>query len=138
MHKHHHLLLFCSISVPDEPPNNVTGFHTNGHSMQIHWNQIQFQFRNSYVLKYYIFYQKVNSTEPEKFFVCSKTSYLPSSCEMTELEYQTAYFVSVAGVSSEGIGRKSKAIIVSTGPYGKRNHILFSKFLSRTFNFLCA
>ena len=121
------------LSVPEESPDNITGHDTNGHSIQIKWNQIPLRFRNSYLLGYYIFYKKVNSTEPEQYFTCSTNGYLLTTCEITTLEFHTAYEMSVAGFSSKGAGKRSEIIVISTGRFGEEYSFFIYQLVVRIY-----
>ena len=103
---------FLTFSVPDGPPENISGSATSSTSIKVTWDPPKRNIQNGYIVQY-----RVTITETETNTV-SRSNVTGTSLTVTSLHPYYVYMFSVAAVTV-GIGPYSDGVNVTTDEDGK-------------------
>jgi len=119
IHKNKSIVL---ISVPSQPPTDLTAYNTSSTSLQVAWGEVPDGFVHGILQGYRVFYKKTGNKNDS--YVNSTTGPNERKFHITGLEKFTAYTLKVLAFTRKGDGVVSLNISVLTDEDGKRFHIL--------------
>ncbi|XP_031569004.1 uncharacterized protein LOC116303578, partial [Actinia tenebrosa] len=105
-----------SEDVPSEGPANISAI-AKGNAMMVSWQPIPKLARNGIITYYVIFYKKAWTSENWAEMNVGKPTNenMPMTAYLRGLEPATEYRIQIAGVTTVGVGTKSKAVFAISG-----------------------
>ena len=109
---------FVLISVPSQPPTDLTAYNTSSTTLQVAWGEVPDGFVHGILQGYRVFYKRTGNKNDS--YINSTTFPNERKLHITGLEKFTAYSLKVLAFTRKGDGVVSVNISVLTDEDGKR------------------
>lgn len=109
---------FVLISVPSQPPTDLTAYNTSSTSLQVTWGEVPEGFVHGILQGYRVFYKRTGDKNDS--YVNSTTGPNERKLHITGLEKFTAYSLKVLAFTRKGDGAASVNMSVLTDEDGRR------------------
>jgi hypothetical protein len=107
--------LILSFLVPSQGPTNISA-KAKENTITVSWQPIPTYARNGIITSYVIYYKKARTSDVSNTLIVSNGAATNADIK-GPLESLTEYRIEMAGATTAGVGKKSKAVFATTGTY---------------------